>query len=131
MQHIFLHVPKTAGSSIRTLIAQNYPAEAIIGFSGEPEPLAWYAATTREFKSQYALVHGHFCYGVHEGGPAHTYFTFLRDPVGLHFSYYFFLKRYEAHPLHERLARGEITLEDWARIYDEFPTYRNLTTRMI
>ena len=32
-QHIFLHIPKTAGSSVRTLIQQNYPTGLTMGFS--------------------------------------------------------------------------------------------------
>ncbi len=130
-QHIFLHIPKTAGSSLRTLIQQNYPAEATIGFSGDPGPLAWYAATRRAFKEQYQLVHGHFPYGIHEGVPDYTYFTFLRDPVDRHFSDYFFLKRYDGHPMQADLASGKISLRDWARIHEPMPMYRDMSTRIV
>jgi hypothetical protein len=130
-QHIFLHVPKTAGSSIRTLIQQNYPAEATIGFSGEPGPLEWYARSPRAFKEQYRLVHGHFPYGIHRGVLDYTYFTFLRDPVDRHFSDYFFLKRYHGHPMQPALASGAITLADWARIHGPMPMYRDMSTRIV
>lgn len=131
MQHLFLHVPKTAGSSIRTLLKQNYAADTMIAFSGELKPLAWYRASPEAFKRQHALVHGHFPYGMHEGVEQYTYFTFLRDSVDRHFSDYHFLKRYEPHPLHARIASGEIDLERWADIFDVMPMYCNLITGYI
>jgi hypothetical protein len=128
VQHLFLHVPKTAGSSIRTLLKQNYAAESMIGFSGELKPLAWYRSAPPEFKHRHTLVHGHFPYGLHEGVPAYTYFTFLRDPVDRHFSDFHFLKRYEPHPMHARIASGEIGLAEWADIFERQPMYRNIIT---
>lgn len=131
MQHLFLHVPKTAGSSIRTLLKQNYPADSMIAFSGDVKPLAWYRAAPTEFKRRHALVHGHFHYGLHEGVAEYTYFTFIRDSVDRHFSDYHFLKRYEPHPLHPAIASGEIGLTEWADIFERMPMYRNLITGYI
>lgn len=130
-QHIFLHIPKTAGSSIRTLIQQNYPVDATIAFSGEPGPIAWFRSADSAFKEHYRLVHGHFYYGIHDGVADYTYFTFLRNPVERHFSDYYFLKRYEPHPMHEALASGRITIEDWARIHETMPDYRDPATRIV
>ncbi len=130
-QHIFMHIPKTAGSSVRTLLQQNYPSDATIGFSGDPEPIAWYTARTPGFKQRYSLVHGHVPYGIHEGLTDYLYFTFLRDPVARHFSDYDFLRRYEPHPLHADIASGRITLADWAAIFDRFPLYQDRMTRFL
>lgn len=130
-QRIFLHIPKTAGSSVRTLIQQNYPADATIGFSGEPDSIAWYRSRLSDFKKQYALVHGHVPYGIHEGLTSYEYFTFLREPVARHFSDFDFLRRYEAHPLHEPIAAGRITATDWASIFEQQPLYRDLTTQYV
>lgn len=130
-QHIFLHIPKTAGSSIRTLLQQNYPAEATIGFSGDRQALAWWRGLPAEERAPKALVHGHFPYGMHAEGLDHTYFTFLRDPIDRHFSDYYFIKRYTPHPQHEALASGAVTLEDWASIFDTVPKYRDLSTRLV
>ena len=128
MQHLFLHMPKTAGSSIRTILKQNYREDEMIAFSGELKALEWYKTTPLEFRRQHRLVHGHFPFGLHEGVERYTYFTFLRDPVDRHFSDYFFLKRYEPHPLHARIASGEIGLAEWATISDQLPMYRDITT---
>ena len=131
MQHLFLHVPKTAGSSIRTLLKQNYAQDAMIAFSGDLKPLEWYRTAPAEFRAGHALVHGHFPYGLHEGVADYTYFTFLRDPVDRHFSDYHFLKRYEPHPMHAAIASGEIGLDDWAGIFTSLPMYGNITTGYI
>jgi hypothetical protein len=127
VQHLFLHVPKTAGSSIRTLLKQNYAPDTMIAFSGDLKPLEWYRAAPPDFRAGHALVHGHFPYGLHEGVPEYTYFTFLRDPVDRHFSDYHFLKRYEPHPMHAAIASGEIGLDDWADIFRRLPMYANMT----
>ncbi len=130
-QHIFLHIPKTAGSSVRTLLQQNYPANRTIGFSGDVEPLAWYRHRPPDFKRRYALVHGHVPYGIHEGLTDYVYFTFLRDPVERHFSDFDFLKHYVAHPLHREIASGAISLEHWGRIFEREPQFRNRMTRFV
>jgi hypothetical protein len=130
-QHIFLHVPKTAGSSVRTLLQQNYAADAVMGFSGEPGPLAWYRAQGPEFKATHALVHGHMPYGVHAGLTDYLYFTFLRNPVDRHFSDYDFLKRYAPHPVHSEIQTSGITREKWARIFNRLPMFRDRMTRFI
>jgi hypothetical protein len=130
-QHLFLHVPKTAGSSIRTLLQQNYPVSESIAFGGDPESIAWYRDLPPEVRSKYRLVHGHFEYGLHEGIADYTYFTLLRDPVARHFSDYFFLKRYSPHPLHPLLASGAISLEDWATTPGRMPGFKNRATRFL
>lgn len=130
-QHIFLHIPKTAGSSIRTLLQQNYPQNRTVGFSGQMEPYNWYMSRPLEVRMRNELLHGHIPYGVHAGIPSYTYFTFFRDPVERHFSDYFFLKRYDKHALHPRIASGEITLEDWAGYAARDRWYRDVSTRLV
>jgi cyclopropane fatty-acyl-phospholipid synthase-like methyltransferase len=130
-QHIFLHIPKTAGSSVRTLLQQNYPAAATLGFSGDPEPLRWYGTQPSDEKRRYALVHGHFYYGIHAGLTQYSYFTFLRAPVARHFSDYDFLRRYEPHPLHAVIHKEGITPQGWATISRRFARFRNILTRFV
>ena len=130
-QHIFLHIPKTAGSSVRTLIQQNYAVDSTIGFSGDAEPLAWYRKRPADVKRRYALVHGHFPYGIHSGLSRYVYFTFLREPVARHFSEYDFLRRYEPNPIHKEIVRDRITAENWASIYERHTMFRDLMTRYV
>jgi SAM-dependent methyltransferase len=130
-QHIFVHIPKTAGSSVRTLLDQNYPAPVALAFSGDVKPLAWYQSLRPYSKRHYALLHGHFPYGIHEGLSQYVYFTFFRDPVARHFSDYDFLRRFEPHPIHDEIVERQITADDWARVFERHDYYRDLTTRYI
>jgi cyclopropane fatty-acyl-phospholipid synthase-like methyltransferase len=130
-QHIFLHIPKTAGSSVRTLLQQNYPTDATIGFSGDADPIKWYKSRPADIKRKYALVHGHFPYGIHGGLSRYSYFTFLRCPVARHFSEYDFLRRYEPNKIHDEIVREGITAEDWASIFDRHTMFRDLMTRYV
>jgi hypothetical protein len=102
---VFLHLPKTAGLSLReTLLAETAqrPRFRII------HPIDDLAALARlpvEQRSGLALIEGHLYYGVHECiGRECRYMTMLRDPVERVLSWYSFVREYVPHHLHERLA---------------------------
>ncbi len=105
---IFVHIPKTGGSSLRQVLAGHFDddhvwtavvpdpqARAFLRDQG-PRPAA-HSAGARDYNRPYVtrlaelpaerraslrLVQGHFWYGIHEELPAPaTYLTMLRDPV--------------------------------------------------
>ncbi|CAO3363221.1 sulfotransferase family 2 domain-containing protein [Azospirillum melinis] len=129
---LFLHIPKCGGSSIRTLITQNYAKNRTIGFGGNWDEIIWFRCTPELYKRRYSIVHGHFPWNMHFGLSSNfRYFTFLRDPVTRHFSDYFYQKFWEDAPLHQEITDNAISIEQWATIFSAKPQLSNCLVRYI
>ena len=75
------------------------------------------------------VVRGHMLYGIHEFLPqGATYITMLRDPVARVLSAYYFILRRPLNPLHRKLKKERLTVEDCLRL---FPERHNLQCRFI
>jgi hypothetical protein len=75
------------------------------------------------------VVRGHLVYGIHEFLPqGATYVTILRDPVARVLSAYYFVLRRPLNPLHQKLKRERLGVEDCLRL---FPERDNLQCRLI
>jgi hypothetical protein len=102
---IFVHIPKTAGMSLRRLlwrkhvgadpIALMQPARAL-GYPWQrwPQRLERIANLPPSQQRRVRLMYGHFGYGVHTALPEPaTYLTMLRDPMQRSISAYHFCMR--------------------------------------
>ena len=124
---VFIHIPKTAGTSLRRAMGHAYaPSERLYLYDA---PHLEGAMLRREFlelpaerRAGLRFVMGHFVYGVHRSIPHNSrYVTILRDPVERVVShYYHYLQVVDANkssrPAEERrlLERDNVTLEAWA-----------------
>jgi hypothetical protein len=123
---LFQHIPKTAGTSLRSALEALYPPSARLYLYDRPDLDR--AVDPREFWSlpQQALepvrfVMGHFQYGIHRAlpGPA-RYVTMLREPVDRVASLFYHFKLL-AQPRpgskgfaeRERIANAELSFEGW------------------
>ena len=109
---VFLHIPKTAGISLRELLLARYqPVFRILHPIDDRERLMRLAPEERE---RLALVEGHLYYGVHELLPRPCrYLTMLRDPLERVLSYYSYIREWTPHHLHAKATR--MTLEQCVR----------------
>src|SRR5215831_5334217 len=115
---IFLHVPKTAGTTLNRLIEWEYPLFEI--YSIDPVFFRWSAShlwrlparrlkRTRMFKN-------HMLFGLHKILPQPaTYITVLRDPIDRVISAFYFMRSYKLHPLYWKFRREKWTIEDFVR----------------
>lgn len=87
---IFIHIPKTAGTSFGQVIESN---------SGEPYRYRGLRRMLTEDLSGYSVIQGHMAHGIHRflSGKA-IYVTFLRDPVEQCISYYYFSRSWVGQP---------------------------------
>jgi hypothetical protein len=97
MIHIFLHIPKSAGTTFRHHIENNFPADEILGLykseaskMSRDEVFAQVSGLTPEQRRKLRVIYGHEVhYGIHEllDRPC-RYVTFLRDPIDKTISFY-------------------------------------------
>jgi len=92
---IFLHIPKTAGTTINNILENNYPINSrfYINPSNTKESRSILAEMPEESKSNIRLLYGHMGFGWHNLLPTKcNYITFLRDPVERVVSHYNYVK---------------------------------------
>src|SRR5581483_11237909 len=120
----FLHIPKTAGTSVHAFLAR------VTGESRVPHSLLWDHLTCGGAVGVKGvrLVSGHF------GGLLPLWLgrwprivTFVRDPVGRALSHIHHVQRHDVHPLH-RLAAG-LSVADYCRHPELRNTIDNVQSR--
>lgn len=117
---IFLHLGKTAGSTLRQIISRNYGAPDTLkaGRQGLPreETLEDFARIPDSRRASARLVFGHTVFGIHELLPKpSTYITLLRDPFKLVLSQYRFVRRQPHHRFHQIVSSRQMSLADYIR----------------
>lgn len=128
---IFMHVPKTAGSTLRTLITSNYESHQVLSLYGSDQKVLTNATANVGKLSNYSLIQGHVPYGIHRalGLRAARYFTFMRDPVERFISDVAMGVRHESHGFHQLLAAPGLTYEQRLENALELTYYRNNMTQ--
>lgn len=128
---IHLHIPKTAGVTLRQIVDRQYPPNAILTLQ-TPETEHWpeLHALRIDQEQTVSLIRGHFSYGIHTllQRPV-RYFTLLRDPVERIISLYYYGLEGRSKWIHERIRQDNMTLADFAA--GDFPQTNNHQTRLI
>lgn len=113
---IFLHVPKTAGTTLNRLIEWEYPVLQM--YSVDPVLFTWsskhlHHLSPRRLES-IRMFKGHMLFGLHRTLPQPaSYITVLREPVDRVLSAFYFMRTYKLHPLYWKMRREKWTLEDF------------------
>jgi len=117
--NIFLHLPKTAGSSIWEILDLNYSNTETLAIGGNYESvkdhLSQIGKVSKDEISELKIVKGHFKYGIHESFPhdKFSYFTILRNPYTRVLSHYNFVLQMKGHQLHETVIKERMTFRDY------------------
>lgn len=116
---IFLHIPKTAGTTLNRIIEWQYNPLSI--FTLDPYRIRATAkrlkALSEQRRRRLRMVRGHLYYGIHEFLPqGATYITMLREPVARILSSYFFIQRRPLHPMHRKVKTERVGVEDFIRL---------------
>ena len=129
----FLHIPKTAGSSIRTLLTRNYTTNEVVSVYGDYNDVLQQSRESIGQVRDKRLIQGHIPHGLHWhfGLRAARYFVFLRHPVMRHFSDVAHALRDPTHAYHDLIKASMDTPQAWAAIGDEAMYFRNTTTQYI
>jgi hypothetical protein len=130
---LFLHIPKTGGSSIRTLITLNYAESEVASIYGDFQSVCDQCSALAGKTAGYRLIQGHIPCGSHVNLELKEarYFFFLRHPVDRHFSDVAHALRDPTHGFHSLLATAEADLMSWATLPDQAIYFRNTATHYL
>ncbi len=112
---IFLHAPRTAGSTAHMILESQYPSETVctVELLSEAQ-VNDFRSLPLERREQIRVLKGHMGFGAHALLPVPCdYFTLLREPLERVISYYYYLRRRPEDGLHE--AATEMSLSDFVR----------------
>lgn len=110
---LFLHMPKTAGSTVNWILRRQYPPEALCIFrrifTRFDLPLEEHDSLLSERKERVRMISAHMAFGLHRHLHRNaTYFSIVREPVGRVVSAYYHMRRERSHPLHEQASAMDI-----------------------
>jgi len=126
---IFIHIPKTAGSTLQQVVYNNH-SDCEICILGRPSAddiaqgrgfgevhrnhLQFIKSGSLDQKSRLKVLFGHMEFGLHRYFPnGAQYATVLRHPVSRIVSHYNFVRRSPAHYLHDKVVGEGISVADY------------------
>ncbi len=114
---IFLHLPKTAGTTLRGIIDRQYRRYRIYRMYRPEERAArrrLISSLPPEKLREIGLLEGHMEFGWHTMLPQKSvYVTMLREPVDRVISSYYYIRRDSSHRLHGAIRGGAMGLEEY------------------
>ena len=130
---IFIHIPKTGGSTLRSVFKKNTRPEHAIFLDGikPKKSITELLSAPSHILSKTNLIYGHLDFGLHEQiNKKPVYLTMLRHPVERVVSHYYYAKNHEVHILHGAIHKKKLSLLDFVSsgISTEMD---NLQTRML
>lgn len=132
---IFLHIPKTAGTSLRHVLARQYPPHETIELYAHSQVRGsnrypYLDELAGEVRERCRLLSGHFNFGLHERMPGPCrYLAVLREPVSRVLSIYGHAREHADHPLHKAIADEGLGVRELLEI--DANEYRNAQTRAV
>jgi hypothetical protein len=91
---IFQHIPKTAGSTLRSILKKHYKSDEIC-IANRDEMITKLNGLSEDELEKIKCLNGHVLFGIHEqlSNRPFEYYTMLRDPVEHVISEYYFILR--------------------------------------
>ena len=135
-QSFFLHIPRTAGTTLNAVIRNNFAPEEVLSIYSRAD-YERMAVLDEEVLAPIRLIQGHLFLQSYD--PPMSYarevevFTFLREPVARLVSQYLFELHWEENSLHTFLNEGGVTFADYVTSDCKELRYRgrNFMTRML
>lgn len=121
----FLHIPKTAGTTLNKILDDNFDKQSVFDLYTDEQRIAL-RETTYEDIAKYELVRGHVFIAnfsdILDGPIPFNTFTLLRDPVSRVVSEYYFLKSWPKSHVYSFLNENDISLSEY--VTSEHPQLR-------
>ena len=131
---IFIHIPKTAGTALKTIIKRQFPRDSVVNIYGhKPNSIdvATFKNMEKKEKEKIKCLIGHFQFGLHQYLPQPaTYITMFRNPVDRIISSYYYIIRSPSHCLYKKIIGSKMSLKDFVSS-DTTMRLLNLQTKFI
>lgn len=130
---LFLHIPKTGGTTFHKILERNYARHQTVTFDGRHhrDEIERFAKLPEPQRARYRLIKGHLYFGFHRFLPGNsTYLTFLREPIARAFSFYSYARSHSDHYLYRSLTEERLGLRTLLERGTTTELF-NLQTRMI
>lgn len=131
---LFLHVPKTAGTTLRKMLIDVYGEPAVFlayRYFTLEEVAEAFNAQPEVSRQSTSLVSGHFSFGLHSLIPGrHRYITMIREPIDRVASTYYFIRRMRTHDYYPIIRDHNMSLVDFMRSGIALEADNGLTRRI-
>ena len=111
---IFLHIPKTGGTTLQHILRRSYPRNEICTFkdANRESQIENFKRLSAGERARYRLIQGHLSFGFHHhlNGDS-IYITLLREPISRVLSFYHYAQSDPAHYLHPLLTSDHVDLK--------------------
>jgi hypothetical protein len=110
---IFLHIPKTAGTTLQRIILRQFSRDSVFRINGASvrRSIDQLKGLNGKEKYKIRLVSGHVPFGLHTCLPRPaSYITVLRNPVERIISHYYYVLRKPNHYLHKEVISRKLDL---------------------
>lgn len=101
---VFIHIPKTAGMTIRAIFYRQYRANEIYRIAwnfDRNNPFVDFLNLSEERQDKIKVIFGHIPFGIHKYTQRSIhYFTLLRDPIERTISHYYHIRKRPNHFYH-------------------------------
>lgn len=119
---IFMHIPKAAGSTLKSILWRQYGNKAVYDFRAPQmkDDIARFHALTDAEKTRCRAYEGHLPLGLHRDIPGPScYISLVRDPEQRIRSAYRHIMSRPIHPQHEVFTKRGVTFVDYVEILAE------------
>lgn len=110
---IFLHIPKSGGTTLHGIIESQYPADRIYTIDSRDvrASIAAFKALPEAERRRLRVLKGHMAFGLHAWLPQpSTYITLVRHPVERAISHYYHIRRTPHHTHHATVVGQNLSL---------------------
>lgn len=113
---IFLHIPKTGGTTLHQIIERQYSSDSIYTLSGQNDQSIESLKLLSESKrNAIRVLKGHMYFGLLPClSQPNAFITFLRDPINRIISHYSYVSGFTDHFLHNNVKTRGLSLQEYA-----------------